>query len=109
MSKASIVGWYSPVSIIVIPINRVTNNKEDRNANTLKLLSQYMCMKNAHTRKAFIVAMTMASGNANAGGIPKPVPKADVATVRIVKPINPKKTPNKSFVETGWQNAGRSS
>ena len=101
MSKASMVGWFSPVSIIVIPINRVTNNKDDKNANTLKLLSQYMCMKKAHTRKAFIVAMTMASGNANAAGIPNALPKAEVATVRIVKAINPKKTPNKSFVETG--------
>ena len=48
-----------------------------------------------------MVAMTMASGNANAGGIPNALPKAEVATVRIVKPINPKNTPNKSFVETG--------
>ena len=56
-----------------------------------------------------MVAITMASGNANAGGIPSALPKAEVATVMIVKAINPKNTPNKSFVETGWQNAGRSS
>ena len=93
----------------VIPINKLTNNNDDKNAKTLKLFSHHMCMKKAHTRKAFMVAMTIARGNANAGGIPNPVPKAEVATVRIVKPINPKNTPNNSFVETGWQNAGRSS
>ena len=71
------------------------------------------CMPSDSETLGFVVLESMACGvpvvGANAGGIPKPVPKADVATVRTVKPINPKKTPNKSFVETGWQNAGRSS
>ena len=82
-------------------INRATNNTEDKNAITLKLLSHHMCMKNAQTKNALAVAMIMATGNANASGIPIDFADAEVTTVRIVKKIKPKNTPNSSLVETG--------
>ena len=82
-------------------MNKVTNNTEDKNAITLKLLSHHMCMKNAQTRNALADAMIMASGNANASGIPNDFAEAEVTTVRMVKKIKAKKTPNNSLVETG--------
>ena len=90
-------------------INKATNNTEDKKAMTLKLLSHHMCMKNAQTRNALTVARVMAIGNMNAAGTPIDFAEADVTTVKIVKKINAKNTPNKSLVETGWQNFGKSS
>jgi hypothetical protein len=90
-------------------MNRLTNNNEDKNARTLNPLSHHMCMKNAHTRKAFAVAKIIAIGNTNAGGTPRDGAAAEKATVKIVKRINPQNTPNNNLGATGWQNAGRSS
>ena len=92
---------------------RLTNNSDDKNARTLKLLfhhlSHHICMKNAHTRKALADAMIIAIGNANAAGKPSIFPFADVTTVRIVRKIKAKKTANSIFGGAGWQNDGRSS
>ena len=90
-------------------MNKVTNNTEDKNAITLKLLSHHMCMKNAQTKNALAVAMIIATGKANAAGMPSDLAEAEVTTVRIVKKIKLKNTPYNSLVETGWQNFGKSS
>ena len=58
-------------------------------------------MKNAQTRNAFIVAITIANGNENALGIPIGTANAEVTTVKLVKKISEKKTPNNSLVDTG--------
>ena len=68
-----------------------------------------MCMKKAQTRNAFNDAKIIAIGNVNAAGIPRDLPVADVTTVKMVRKISPKNTPNNSLVDTGWQKFGRSS
>ena len=70
---------------------------------TLMPLSHHMCMKKAHTKNAFTVAIIMATGNANACGIPIP----EVTTVKIVNPINETNTASSNFTVTGWLNEGR--
>ena len=66
-----------------MPIISDKKKTEDRKNKTLKLLSQYMCMKKAHTKAALIVAMNIATGKPNA-----PNAKLEVTTVKIVKMIN---------------------
>jgi len=60
-----------------------------------------MCMKNAQTKNALIVAITIAAGKAKSAGKFDLGQTADVTTVRIVKAINEPKTANNSFVDTG--------
>ncbi len=92
-----------------MPINRLTKSNDEKKAKTLKLLSHHMCMKNAQTKNAFAVAIIIAIGNVNAGGMPMNFPPAEVTTVSMVRKINPKNTPNKSLGAAGWQNFGKSS
>ena len=85
-------------------MNNVTNKTEDRKNTMLNPLSQNMCMKKAHTRKAFAVAISIAIPNANCASS-----MLDVTNVKTVRKTNARNTPIKSGIGAGWLNAGWSS
>ena len=95
--SVSKVGWFSLVSMVVIPKNRIRSPIESARMIVLKGLSQRRCMKKAPTKVPLIPAIKRARGTFMA---PRSIQEA--ATVRKVSTKRALITPIKSFMGTTW-------